>query len=315
MANYFSHGITTKTNNETKAKAQSIFLDMLPTSWTVQGNSFNNGIDFYISSETMFAISIKGTAKPQYSGNNIICCIETRKLEYFSKHIAKPVFIVLVDIDMKRTYWLFIQEYIETLLEKNQPNWRCKKTVNLKIPLTNTLQDFNTFNAAILRATNLMLLYQYKLPFLMVSTSLEEAINHCQPAESQHHSCASDICSSTSCSCSSTDEIDLSQQYLIMGEKHYHEYITSLNQQKHNNCFAAMHNLMHSILRAMDEGLYFIAAKLTLRLTDIYFLAFTDLSKTVGANKAFALMDSGEILLERAHSLITKIEAPNSVLN
>jgi hypothetical protein len=300
----------TKCINKTTLKAQDIFLELLPNPLSARENLSDYGIDYDILSAATCAVHIKGTTKPNYCQEYVSCVIETSKLDYYRQK-NKPVFIMLVDTILQKVYWLFIQEYIEEVLEAQQPNWHSKKTVNLKIPTANNLEDaVSKFSDAILRASNLMLLYQYKHPFLTVATSLQSAVNDPQPLEHQHNSC-----SSTSCSCSATNEMSFTQDYLIAAEKTYQQYIISLNQRDHQRCFTAVQDLTDSILKTVDEGEYFTTAELTLRLADIYFSAFTHLSKTVGAKKAFILMDLGQVLLDKVHELMTELETPSRVIN
>ncbi|WP_339229832.1 DUF4365 domain-containing protein [Oceanobacillus sp. FSL K6-2867] len=57
-----------------------------------------------------------------------------------------PVIIVLYDVEEKRAYWLWTQQYIFKVLEKNNGNWRNNtSSVTIKIPIENEVSEESCF--------------------------------------------------------------------------------------------------------------------------------------------------------------------------
>lgn len=57
-----------------------------------------------------------------------------------------PVIIVLYDVEEKKAYWLWTQQYIFKVLDKNNENWRNNtSSVTIKIPITNEVLEDSKF--------------------------------------------------------------------------------------------------------------------------------------------------------------------------
>jgi hypothetical protein len=85
-------------------------------------------------------------------GNTVIVQkFELAYLTYYADEAKLPTFLVVVDLETKKAFWLFLQEYL--LIDQA---WRKQVVDTIHIPTRNDLSDIVTFEQEIDRAINYM---------------------------------------------------------------------------------------------------------------------------------------------------------------
>src|SRR5262245_7342793 len=101
-------------------QAQGLFLVHKPRHWLLQKLSPDFGVDYHVMIGTPASreakgdaiyLQLKGTAEGDYRyGNSVIAfTLEKKHLTFFSDEAKLPVFLLVVDLDRRAGYWLFMQ--------------------------------------------------------------------------------------------------------------------------------------------------------------------------------------------------------------
>ncbi|VTS05343.1 Putative uncharacterized protein OS=Desulfotomaculum carboxydivorans (strain DSM 14880 / VKM B-2319 / CO-1-SRB) GN=Desca_0945 PE=4 SV=1: DUF4365 [Tuwongella immobilis] len=127
--------------------AQRIFKSAIPMHWIENklvrdyGKDYlieiSNAITREITGKTIY-VQLKGVDGANYLYDSTVVAhkLELRHLTYYCDEIKEPVFLVVVDVQTKKGYWLFLQQYLASKKE-----WRSRKTYTLHIPVANDLAD------------------------------------------------------------------------------------------------------------------------------------------------------------------------------
>lgn len=134
---------------------EKLFESALKPQWTLQKQEKDYAIDYvvrvfepatalapshrFVDTEPTgecFAVQLKSTSSLQTVGAFASIMLETKHLVYYADKEALPVFLVVADVFQGNSYWLFMQEYIDTHL---QPAWRDRQRNTVHVPLANTL--------------------------------------------------------------------------------------------------------------------------------------------------------------------------------
>lgn len=142
-------------------KAKIIFESTLPVSWLIREQNPDIHIDYYVELEmngepsgVLFGVQLKGIEKPRYKDSFLVLSLKTKHLSYYIDKVKQPVFLVVVDVERKMGFWVFIQELIkEKLIDLS---WRSKNKVSVKVPLENKLDETNRIFEAVLEAEKYM---------------------------------------------------------------------------------------------------------------------------------------------------------------
>jgi len=97
-----------------------------------------------------FFVQLKGTESLEIQGNGTFVShmLERKHTHYYVDQVRQPVFLVVVDVNNKAGYWVFVQEYLLDGL--NGKKWRGKKSVAIRLPTKNRLEDTAKFRQGIL---------------------------------------------------------------------------------------------------------------------------------------------------------------------
>jgi len=149
--------------HDVERRAKEIFEEALPDTMIPREQSHDYGIDYRVelfehrdskdSTEPTgieFAVQLKGTEVPQISGSFITFALEVDHLAYYIDDCRTPVFLFIVDILKRKVFWLFLQKYASTELERKQ--WRKQKSVTMRIPLNQTLDKPDAFREYVIKA-------------------------------------------------------------------------------------------------------------------------------------------------------------------
>lgn len=125
--------------------AKSIFIYKKPNNWVVNEIHNDYGIDYQVevfdsdgeSTSIIFYVQLKGQESINIDNNKIKFVFKTERLkDYVTKNVL-PVFLILVDVTNKKIFWLFLQKYVNEILNENKPNWVNQKNVTIYLPKNN----------------------------------------------------------------------------------------------------------------------------------------------------------------------------------
>lgn len=146
--------------NSIDEEGKNLFRSLLPGLWVVQELKPDDGEDFRVKptgingfTESAFLVQLKSQEKGNYVGGSkssirISVQVDRRNLFDYSDKVREPVFIVIADLDSKKAYWMFAQEYLDS-----NTCWRKKSKPTISIPvadeLSNIPQFINAFNSSL----------------------------------------------------------------------------------------------------------------------------------------------------------------------
>lgn len=103
-----------------------------------------------------FGIQLKGVQKLSYNKSQIKFPMKTKHLSYYLDKVKTyPVFLIVVDIESNRSYWLFLQKYLNDEIPNKQ--WRKQKIVNVLISDENLINDVEVLKKKVQIANNYMI--------------------------------------------------------------------------------------------------------------------------------------------------------------
>ncbi len=135
-----------------ETQSDKIFSNQVPDEWIYRKIERDYGLDREIeiviegkvTGKTLL-VQLKSSKSIDVSGDFIHFPIETDKLNYYMERDV-PVFLVFVDLNTKKCWYLFIQEHVYEKLDAHNSIWRRQKTVVLEIPGSQYLDEFNRLN-------------------------------------------------------------------------------------------------------------------------------------------------------------------------
>lgn len=102
-----------------------------------------------------FYVQLKGVGNIRFTKDKIKCSIKTKHLNYYLDKVkVYPVFLLITDTSKNRTYWLFIQKYLDESISNSK--WRNQKTVTLSITKENLIADLVLFQNIVREANTYM---------------------------------------------------------------------------------------------------------------------------------------------------------------
>lgn len=143
-------------------EVQRIFESSLPPDWIIRKRLPDYRIDYVVeifehgeSTGLEFAVQLKGTRRPRLIEDTARFSVESPHLGYWMDKMRHPVFLVLIDVQEKKGWWVFIQGLIRDGAIRKM--WRQQKSVTLPLPLTNLLESTAGFRQAIEDASSHMM--------------------------------------------------------------------------------------------------------------------------------------------------------------
>lgn len=135
--------------HEIENKSETIFRDAIPAKWTYNVHRKDYGKDYYVEPSDdqgqltgkNFWVQLKGTTRPKKSKHQTAIAFSLKKkyAEYYlDKLTQEPVFLVLVDVTRKSSWFVFLQP----ILAANE-EWRQRGSLTVYVPLTNELKLAN----------------------------------------------------------------------------------------------------------------------------------------------------------------------------
>jgi hypothetical protein len=149
--------------NEIDAKGERIFTNAMPVEWKrlVPHPDFRVDFQYEIRDAgtltgMTFLVQLKSQSRvvlndrgARFSG------LECKHIRYWMK-CQRPVFLVLVDVETKEGFWVFIQQYVADNLSKSDWNGT-QKTITVYLPVTQALQKHDLLKASVYQASDYMI--------------------------------------------------------------------------------------------------------------------------------------------------------------
>lgn len=135
------------------AEGEDRFRLMLPKGWIPRKFDRDYGEDFHVlvvnGDEVLpggFTVQVKTEAKVKFKSQSVKLQLEQKDLQFWADPANRlPLFLVVVDLDSGKGYWLFMREY----LEKTLKGWKNKTKPTVYVPLANEMDDKVKFMAAV----------------------------------------------------------------------------------------------------------------------------------------------------------------------
>lgn len=150
----------------TDEQARRYFTNHTPPDWVSNPLNGDYGKDYHIELtrdggrvDRAFYAQLKGTRHCKYTdgGMTVSFPLERKYLAHYAAEAKLPVFLVVVDLEAGKGFWLFTQEYLVQHVD-----WAKKASSTLRIPTTNRLEDTSALTQAIRRALDWMVEAQQK---------------------------------------------------------------------------------------------------------------------------------------------------------
>ena len=153
--------------------AQRIFKNALPPTWVVNKQENDYAKDFHVEigednsdlTGSSFFVQLKGQEKADISadGSLVKYCLEIKYAAYYLDKIKDlPVFLVVVDVNSKKGWWLFLQPVLDAnqaWRKKGGQNAKKKPCVTVSLPISNDISDTASLRMAVEEAKKWMRLY------------------------------------------------------------------------------------------------------------------------------------------------------------
>ncbi|GAB6181452.1 hypothetical protein JCM14036_27710 [Desulfotomaculum defluvii] len=117
-----------------------ILLRTFPASWVIN-KSENNYLHYDIEISNGdgingFNFSLRIVSSPSLRLN-----FATKDLKWVMDEADKPVFLVTLNPQKDVVFWLLLQDYIQGILEENNPHWRTQQYITIDIPVDHELSS------------------------------------------------------------------------------------------------------------------------------------------------------------------------------
>ena len=137
---------------ETEQAADDFFRSRLDNRWLRREQRPDFYVDYLVEmddesgpSGEKFGVQLKGTRSAAYRGDELCFKMKTKHLAYYLDKSPEPIFLVVVDLDGQRGAWLFLQEYLRTTAKEG---WRDQKSLTVRLPAGNSLDDLEALRAS-----------------------------------------------------------------------------------------------------------------------------------------------------------------------
>lgn len=151
--------MTPNPSYEVEQEADAFFRSKLNKRWLKREQRPDFYVDYLVEmddeggpSGEKFGVQLKGTRSPKYAQDSLSFKMKVKHLKYYVDKSPEPTFVVVVDVDEHRGFWLFLQEYMKRVDDE----WREQQTFTVRIPITNSLDDVDSLRRAASKAVAYM---------------------------------------------------------------------------------------------------------------------------------------------------------------
>jgi hypothetical protein len=148
-------GATLDRQREIQTEAEKIFESQIPNNWIIRKRNPDIFIDYSIEigengepTGNIFYVQLKGISTLNLNYKEVKHQLETKHLKYFRDDLDVPAFLIVIDINRKEGYWIFLQKYIKNNFQKEI----LQHTKTIRIPILNNLSNIKLFYNSILEA-------------------------------------------------------------------------------------------------------------------------------------------------------------------
>lgn len=133
------------------AKAQAILENLfIKSSWIMRRDFPDIFIDYVIEpvendepTGERFCVQLKGATQLKYASACVKQVMKTKHLLYYHEKCILPVFIISVDVEAKKAFWICAQEFTKD--PSVYKKLKSQDAITVDIPIVNELIDFNLF--------------------------------------------------------------------------------------------------------------------------------------------------------------------------
>ena len=150
-------------------KSKAFFHSALPSEWVRNELTSDYGKDFLVevfaggkpTGESLY-VQLKGSRDLLRRDGYISFQLDCDHLEDYLINVGLPVFLIVVDVELSEAYWCFLQRHI---LEKfgTPEKWQGKRSLTIRIPLTDHLKSTDKLRSEIASATAFMVSHKVRL--------------------------------------------------------------------------------------------------------------------------------------------------------
>lgn len=143
--------------------AMRVFQCALPPSWVVNKQPLDYAKDYLVEiveAENLtgitFLVQLKGQESLSLSkdGSHATFWLKRKYAVYYADKVRSPVFLVLVDVQQKAGYWVFVQPFL--LNDLRGKKWRKQGSVAVRVPTLNKITDTEALRKAVEAANQFM---------------------------------------------------------------------------------------------------------------------------------------------------------------
>jgi len=135
--------------------AQRFLRDALPPTWVINDHFNDYAKDYLVEigedngelTGSSFYIQLKGQEKAEFSpdGSMVKYSLKSKYARYYLDKIRDlPVFLVVVDVNQKKGWWMFLQPALDAT-----PIWRRRGSTTVRLPADNNMMSTALFRTAI----------------------------------------------------------------------------------------------------------------------------------------------------------------------
>lgn len=135
--------------------AQRVFRNGIPAAWVLNEQFNDYGKDYLVEvgnedgklTGNSFFVQLKGHEETRISadGKSVSHSLSTKHAVYYLDNVKDlPVFLVVVDVNKRKGWWIFLQRALE-----GDQSWRKQKSITVRLPLENNLLDSTAFRNAV----------------------------------------------------------------------------------------------------------------------------------------------------------------------
>jgi hypothetical protein len=147
--------------HEINQKAKRVFEHSLPIPWIPREERPDYFIDYRVQivrdkklTGLEFRVQLKGKKSARAKRGKVSFSVERKHLVFWMDKCRLPVFLVVVDTQGGRGWWLFVQKYV--LHELAGKSWRTQETTALALPESQVLGDNDAIEMAVTEADKFM---------------------------------------------------------------------------------------------------------------------------------------------------------------
>jgi hypothetical protein len=134
-----------------------------------------------------FTIQLKGSERLKEDANYVSFPLKTDTIKYYLSKVPLPIFLFITSVKENKIYWIFIQKYVNEVLNFETPNWIMQKSATIKIPKNNIFNNdaIHIIESEAKEGREYIFLLQCGVPSWQLSLKIKGAINDVNKLEEE----------------------------------------------------------------------------------------------------------------------------------